>query len=190
MAGAWRHTVGAGLTRTLGGATHLHPVSSIQATQLPAGALLERYSASGAYTDCYVATVRGHVSLAEFMAAFYKTPIFKLERWLLARFLRYPSTDHEAQLLAQGELTRFSAWNVESRESNQTILAAGRTRSWLMTSQLPAGSGTTTLFFGSAVVQRKRGGLGWQFSALLAFHKLYSHILLASAVRRLAKGKA
>lgn len=164
-------------------------MSSVQVTQLPAGALLERYSASGDYTDCYVANVPGSASLAEFMSAFYKMPIFKLERWLLARFLSYPSTDHEVHLLAQGELTRFAAWNVESCESNQTILAAGRTRSWLMASQVPARSGTTALYFGSAVVQRRRGGLGWQFSALLDFHKLYSRILLASAIRALAKGK-
>ena len=165
-------------------------MSSIQTTSLPAGALLERYSASGAYTDCYVATLPGQVALAEFMAAFYTTPIFKLERWLLARFLRYPSTDHEVQLLAQGQLTRFAAWHVESRESNQVILAAGRTRSWLMASQLPARPGATSLYFGSAVVQRRRGSLSWQFSALLGFHKLYSRALLAATVRRLAKGKA
>ena len=165
-------------------------MSSIQVTQLPAGALLERYSTSGAYTDCYVASVPGNVSLTEFMTAFYKTPVFKVERWLLAKFLRYPSTDHEAYLLAHGQINRFAAWNVESREANQAILAAGRTRSWLMASQPPARSGTTALYFGSAVVQRKRGGLGWQFNALLGFHNLYSRVLLASAVRALAKGKA
>lgn len=165
-------------------------MSSVQATKLPVGAFLEHYSASGAYTDCYTATLMGQASLAEFMAAFYTTPIFKLERWLLDRLLRVPSTDEEAQLLAQGKLTRFSAWSVESREPNQAILAAGRTRSWLMASQLPAASGATALFFGSAIVPRKRGGLGWQFKALLVFHKLYSRILLASAIRRLARGRS
>jgi hypothetical protein len=163
---------------------------SVQITPLPPGALLERYSTSGAYTDCYVATVPGITSLAEFMAAFYTTPVFKLERWLLARFLRYPSSDHEAEQLAQGTVAQFSAWHVESRESDQAILAAGRTRSWLMATQQSAGSGTTNLFFGSAVVQRRRGGLGWQFGALLGFHKLYSRILLASAVHRLVQAKA
>lgn len=43
----------------------------------------------------------------------------------------------------------------------------------------------TTLYFGSAVVPRKRGGMGWPFTALLGFHKLYSRVLLGSAVRRL-----
>lgn len=164
-------------------------MSSIQVTTIPAGALLERYSASGDYTDCYVAKFQGQASLAEFMAAFYTTPIFKFERWVLARFLSHPSTDHEALLLAQGQLSRFAAWHVESRQSNQVIMAAGRTRSWLMVSQPPVGSGATALFFGSAVVQRKRGGFGWQFSALVGIHKLYSRILLASAARRLAKGR-
>ena len=82
---------------------------SVEVTPLPAGALLERYSTTGACTDCYVATFPGQVSLADFMAAFYTTPIFKVERWLLAQFLHYPSTDQEAQQLAQGNVARFSA---------------------------------------------------------------------------------
>jgi hypothetical protein len=162
-------------------------MSSVHVSTLPAGAFLERYRASGAYTDCYSVAFQGDVSLAEFMAAFYTTPVFKLERRLLAHFLRYPSTDQEAKLLAQGEISSFSAWRVESRDSSQAILAAGRTRSWLMVGQHAGGSGSTALYFGSAVVQRRRGGLGWNFSALLSFHKLYSRILLASAVRRLAQ---
>jgi hypothetical protein len=161
----------------------------IQLTQAPAGALIERYRACGAYTDCYVANVPGHFTLAEFMAVFYKTPVFKVERWLLARFLAHPSTDHEADQLAQGEINNFAAWSVESRDFNQTILAAGRTRSWLMASQLLGKSESTNLYFGSVVVQRQRGGLGWQFTALLGFHKLYSRILLYSAVRALTKAK-
>ncbi len=165
-------------------------MSSVHATRLPAGALLDHYAASGAYTDCYTATVARQVSLAELMAAFYTTPVFKLERWLLARLLGLPSTDQQAQLLAEGSLVRFSAWKVERRESSQAILAAGRTRSWLMAAQDPAGSGTTTLFFGSAIEPRRRGGLGWQFNALLLFHKAYSRILLASAIRRLARDRS
>ena len=165
-------------------------MSNVQTTTLPDGALLQRYVASGAYTDCYVATLPGQASLAELMVAFYTTPIFKLERWLLAWFLRLPSTDAEAQLLARGKLTRFAAWEVEARESNQIILSSGRTRSWLMVCPHSVGPVATALYFGSAVVHRRRGGLGWQFSALLGFHKLYSRILLASAVRRLAASRS
>ena len=161
-------------------------MSNVHATTLPPDALLDHYAVAGAYTDCYTGSFPGEVSLAEFMAVFYTTPVFRLERWLLARLARLPSSDSEAQLLAAGQLTRFAAWTVESRQSDQVVLAAGRTRSWLMVSGLPAGSGTTALFFGSAIVPRKRGGLGWSFNALLAFHKLYSRVLLASAIRRLS----
>lgn len=163
---------------------------SVQVNSLPAGSLLKHYADSGAYTDCYTTTLAGQTSLVDFMAAFYTTPIFKVERWLIARFLGRPSTDQEAELLAQGQLNHFAAWHVESREPSQAILAAGRTRSWLMAYPPSAESGTTTLCFGSAVVQRRRGGIGWQFNALLGFHKLYSRALLAAAARRLAKGKA
>jgi hypothetical protein len=163
-------------------------MSTAEVASLPSGALLEAYTGTGAYTDCYSVTFPRKASLAEFIAAFYTTPLFKVERWLLGQFAGFPSTDAEAQMLAQGQVSRFAAWEVEAREPNQAVLAAGRTRSWLMV--LPRGEGTearTTLFFGSAVVPHRRGGLGWQFSALLGFHKLYSRILLASAVRRLAK---
>ena len=163
-------------------------MSSVQVAALPVGALLERYSATGAYTDCYEVAVPGHASLAEFMAAFYTTPVFKVERWLLAHLARYPSTDEQALSLAKGQLTHFAAWQVEARESGQAILAAGRTRSWLMVR--PAKGGATSLFFGSAVVPRRRGGLGWSFGVLLGFHRLYSRVLLASAARRLTKGKS
>src|SRR3546814_949340 len=69
----------------------------IHATRLPNGALLEQYSASGAYTDCYSATLVGHISLADFMGVFYTTPIFKLERWILAKVLQLPSTDQRSE---------------------------------------------------------------------------------------------
>jgi hypothetical protein len=161
-------------------------MSKVQPALLPDNALLARYRASGDYTDCYQITVPHPVSLADFMAAFYTTRVFKLERWLLAHLARMPSTDEEARALAQGQITRFAAWQVEAREGDQALLAAGRTRSWLMVLSRPDGA-CTTLCFGSAVVQRRRGGLGWPFRALLGFHKLYSRILLAAAARRLAR---
>jgi hypothetical protein len=115
--------------------------------------------------------------------------VFKLERWLLTRVLSLPSTDRDAQALAEGQVSNFAAWQVESREADQTIPAAWSTRSWLMVaSQSSVGGIATTLFFGSAVVPRTGGGLGWQFAALRGFHKLCSRILLGSAASRLACG--
>ena len=156
----------------------------VRSAPLPPGALLAFYSSSGAYTDCYSVRLDRPASLGDFMAAFYTTGIFKLERWLLALILRFPSSDEEAQSLARGEVMRFSAWQVEARQADQAVLAAGRTRSWLMVA--PSGQ-CTTLFFGSAIVPRRRGGLGWQFTVLLGFHKLYSRILLLAAARRLSR---
>jgi hypothetical protein len=157
----------------------------VHAAPLSEDALLARYRIRGEYPDCYEVMVPRPVSLADFVAAFYTTPVFRLERWLLAHLARFPSTDEQARLLARGELTRFAAWQVEAREADQVLLAAGRTRSWLMVVPQPGGAGTT-LRFGSAVVQRRRGGMGWPFGALLGFHKLYSRVLLAAAARRLA----
>ena len=169
----------------------LLPVPQVQITTLPAGALLQAYAGAGAYTDCFSVKLACSATLAEFMAAFYTTPVFKLERWLLMHLLRHPSTDEGALALAQGRVSKFSAWHVEAREADQAILAAGRTRSWLMVaSGSPQPGEVTTLFFGSAVTPRRRGGFGWQFSALLGFHKLYSRILLGAAARRLAGSAA
>ena len=154
----------------------------VRSSPLPPHASLAAYSSKGAYTDCYSVRIDRSVSLAEFMTAFYINRIFKLERWLLASILRLPSSDEEAKSLARGEREHFSAWEVETRREDQAILAAGRTRSWLMVA--PSGK-CTTLFFGSAIVPRRQGGLGWQFTTLLGFHKLYSRILLRAAARHL-----
>lgn len=163
-------------------------MATLRTATLPVGALLQAYAGSGGYTDCYAVDVARATSLAEFMAAFYATPVFKLERWMLALALRRPSTDSDVLALAHGRSNSFAAWHVEGRDATQALLAAGRTRSWLMVApHAGASAAGTTLYFGSAVVPRKQGGMGWAFTALLGFHKLYSRVLLRSAVRRLAR---
>lgn len=162
---------------------------TLQVTPLPAGALLHRHAATGAYTDCYGVELPGQFTLTDFVAAFYTSPVFKVERWLLSRLPRFRASDHEALQLARGEVSAFSAWTVEAREPHQLLLAAGRTRSWLMVSQSLARPGATAFHFGSAVLPRRRGGMGWQFSALLGFHKLYSRLLLQSALAQMARAK-
>ena len=164
-------------------------MARITACELPSGALLARYRANGAYTDCYTTTVQHRVAHARYVEAFYTTPLFKVERLLLTWFAGRPSTDAEAQRLAAGETSTFAAWSVEAREDNQLLLCdfTGRTRSWLMSAPEPtAPSSATTLFFGSAVVPRTpHGPMGSGFRALLGFHHLYSRALLRSAVSRL-----
>ena len=163
--------------------------------ELPADALLNRYSESGAHADCYVAEIAGAVSHAEFVEAFYTTGVFKLERLILRLLVSRPSTDTEARELAQGNRDSFAAWAVEARAADQLLLAdfTGRTKSWLMVAApRNAGSSGTRLFFGSAVVPVRsartgRSGPGFVFKALLGFHRLYSRMLLNAAVARLAR---
>jgi hypothetical protein len=165
---------------------------SIRRTELPPGALLATYRERGAFTDGYVTTLDRPIALAAYVDAFYTTPLFKLERRILAAFARRPSTDLQARQLATGLLDSFAAWRVEARQDDQILLAdlTGRTRSWLMVA--PAEGGGTQLFFGSAVVplddtatgQRR---MGLAFRALLGFHTLYSRALLFSARRNLTR---
>ena len=166
--------------------------NSIHRTDLPAHALLRRYLCDGHYADCYVVEVPMAVSQAGFVEAFYTTPLFKIERAILAAAVRKPSSDAEARALARGEREAFAAWTVEDRSDAQLLLAdfMGRTRSWLMAE--PTGSGGTRLHFGSAVVPKRdrdtgRTSLGTGFGLMLGFHKLYSRALLASARSRLRR---
>jgi hypothetical protein len=165
-----------------------------KACALPADSVLAAYAGSSAYTDCYVGVLPRAVAQSEYVEAFYTTPVFKIERWLIARFLSRPSTDAQIRQLANGELRAFAAWTVEQRKPDQLMLAAGPTRSWLMASASNEHGGATTLYFGSAVLPGRsrssgKSTMGWWFRALLGFHKLYSRVLLRAALTKLgAKG--
>ena len=159
---------------------------------LPDEALTQRYLAAGEYTDCYLTEIARPVTHAEFVEAFYTTGLFKLERWILRRMVAKPSSDREARELARGERDSFAAWTVEARAPDQILLRdfTGRTCSWLMVRRFedPA---RTQLFFGSVVIRMrdvKTGQmvLGPVHGSLMAFHKVYSRLLLKAAARRLA----
>lgn len=170
---------------------------SIHLSEFPPGALLKKYQDGGAYADCYVTQIAQPVSQAEYVEAFYTTPLFKLERLLLAWLVSKPSTDAQASQLAAGTVDSFAAWSVEDRCEDQLLMCdfQGRTRSWLMVAPAAGESvGSTRLYFGSAVVPARtaRAGtetpdLGWTFRLLLGFHKLYSRALLFSAKSRLMR---
>lgn len=133
--------------------------------------------------------------MADFVFAFYSTPLFKLERVILRWLAGKPSTDQDARDLADGKKDAFAAWTVEDRSASQLLLSdfRGRTRSWLMVaSAAPEGAPVMRLFFGSAVVpvQNRRTGRSKQgaiFRLALPLHKLYSRALLRSARSRLTK---
>jgi hypothetical protein len=165
-------------------------MSAITTSPLPEHALLARYAANGGYTDCYATDLPGSYSHAEFVAAFYTTWLFKLERAILKLLVAKPSTDDEAAQLARGGRDSFAAWTVEASAPNQLLLCdfLGNTRSWLMVEPRHDG-GVTRLYFGSAVVPRAVNDgpprLGFSFRALLGFHRRYSRALLAAARARL-----
>jgi hypothetical protein len=171
-------------------------MNRIRRSPLPADALLQRYAQTGAYTDCFALDVPGPVTHAAYVEAFYTTWVFKLERWLLARFVSRPSTDAEAEQLAAGQRGDFSAWTIEARVVDQLLMCDwyARTRSWLMVAPTDAGNAAhaTRLYFGSAVVPQRdpRGGeprMGAVFRALLGFHVLYSRVLLSAAALSLQR---
>lgn len=164
----------------------------IQKSDPPQQALILKYtSMPGAYTDSYSTDLPIPISFPEYLFAFYTTPLFKLERFILTFTVRKPSTDAHAKDLTVGKRDTFAAWTVEAREASQILMCdfIGSTRSWLMT--VPEGNGSR-LYFGSAVVPHRiskdgKPSLGFFFQALLGFHKAYSVLLLYSARRRLLR---
>lgn len=157
---------------------------------VPPDSLLDRLAqAQGAFADAYALRLPRRVPLAEFVEAFYTTRLFKLERALLA-LLGKRSSDAMARAVARSEGERIAVWTVEARTADELLMHedSGVTRSWFKAEPQPDGS--TTLWFGSALVPRRRGPggkpkFGVGFHALIGFHRRYSRALLAAAVRRL-----
>lgn len=156
----------------------------IRQIPVPPDALLQRYVAQvGCHTDCFEVFLPRQIDLAGFVAAFYKTWLFRLERFVLALATRRRITDGDVDALAQGAAERFAVWKVEARATDQMLLDAGKTRSFLMV--VPDGQGTC-LRFGSAVVAgAKTGERGRLTDLLTPAHLLYSRLLLGAAARRL-----
>lgn len=165
--------------------------AAIEASELPKEALLGRYRQAGHYTDCYALTVPAPVSLAGFVEAFYTSPVFRLERWILRLALDKPSSDTEAAQVARGEIAAFAAWTVEDRNAEQLLMrdVFGATRSWFMVQ--PQADGSTRLCSGSAVLPTRRSvragrpQLAWHIRATVGLHRLYTRALLRGACNKL-----
>ena len=166
----------------------------IQQGELPKDALLEKYKQAGAKTDCYFVDIPKQVSQAQYIEAFYTTPLFKIERFILALVARRPSTDEQANALARSKTKNFAAWSVEAQTPEQLLLCdfMGKTRSWLKSTAISTAdaNNSTRLYFGSAVVPKQdhtsgkaRVGIGFQL--LGGFHHVYSKALLKAAYARL-----
>jgi len=167
---------------------------SVNSCPLPKNALLNVYRQHGAHTDCYFIDINRAVTHSQFVAKFYTTRLFKIERFILRWLVSKPSTDTQAMQLGAGQTDSFAAWTVESRTQNQLLLCdyLKHTRSWLMVEPQEDRVGPCTrLYFGSAVVPKKTSETGKTsmsivFHALSWFHQWYSAALLSSAKSRLS----
>lgn len=166
--------------------------SRVSACPLPANALLSRYVERGAFTDCFKTTIDRDIDFRSYVEAFYTTPLFRAERFILKWLVKRPSTDEDVRKLAAGETTEFAAWTVEARAENQLLLCDmhGRTRSWLMAVPDTRQGGHTVVYFGSAVVPQRTTNhgepkMGGGFAVLKRFHLWYSKALLTGARSRL-----
>lgn len=157
---------------------------------LPDHALLCRYARNpGTYTDCFTATLPYPSDLERFVAAFYTSPLFRIERRVLGIFARRPSADDQARQVAAGTREEFAVWTVEARTDFQLLMRdnTGRTRSWFMVEPAMGDAAQTLLTFGSAVLPRRGAeGLG-AVGMILGLHRLYSRALMSAAMARLAK---
>ena len=138
---------------------------TVKKCQIPANTMLDKYSTKGAYVDCYQTETPRQVSFPEFIFAFYTTPLFKLERFILKLTVAKPSTDLQARQLADGSRNEFAAWHVESRKDHEILMCdfRGHTRSWLMVNHIDMNGGPQThLYFGSAVVPIRNSKTGSQ----------------------------
>ena len=163
----------------------------IRRERIPDRALHAHYADEGAYVDCYVADIDRTVTFEQFVAAFYTTWLFKLERWILARTVNKLSSDEAAHEIARGRGGHFAAWSEEARAADQLLMRdfLGVTRSWFMTAPQEHG---TCLYFGSVVTARRnpRTGcleLGRGYRMLLGFHKVYSRAFLSAARAKLRR---
>jgi len=140
----------------------------------------------GRYADCFAVHIDRNVTLAQFVFAFYTSPLFLIERGLLRLLINAPSSRADARAIADGTSDKFAAWYLGQRTATQLLMCDRyeRTRSWFRVE--PESGGGTRLQFGSAVAA-KRGEetdppqRPAAFSLLLSFHVLYSQALLRAA---------
>jgi hypothetical protein len=171
---------------------------SVAQQSVPEDALLRTYRRGDhadrwkGHADCFCVPVDRAGSLAEFVFAFYTSPVFRIERLILRALLGAKSSKAQARALADGSAAVFAVWYVGDRTATQLLMCDRyeRTRSWF--GVLPIADGKTLLQFGSSVAatRNRRGGgsaLGGKFRLLLGFHILYSQVLLNSAKSGLMK---
>jgi hypothetical protein len=159
---------------------------------VPQDALLRTYRGGahperwGRYADCFALSVDRDITLAQFVFAFYTSPLFRIERGLLRLLINARSSRADARAIADGTSDKFAAWYVGQRTATQLLMCDRyeRTRSWFRAE--PQSGGGTRLQFGSAVAAQRGEKTDVPqrpaaFGLLRSFHVLYSRALLRAA---------
>lgn len=147
----------------------------------------------GSYADCFEGVVRldrcPEAAFQRFVFLFFDSSVFRVERRLLKLIGKAPGHYTDAMALAQGRTDRFAAWVVEGRRPTELLLAVPGTpiRTWLA---LDHEGQHGRLCFGSAILAPQgRPKIHWAVRATFGAHRLYSRLLLRSAVSDCHKGK-
>jgi len=96
---------------------------------VPEDALLKTYRGGvrperwGKYGDCFSVVVDRTVSLADFVFAFYTSPVFRIERLILRALLGTRSSDSDARALADGSAAAAAA---DGRAGTKALGGAAR----------------------------------------------------------------
>ncbi|MBE7636584.1 hypothetical protein GUA87_06980 [Sneathiella sp. P13V-1] len=168
-------------------------MKQVRKSPLPDPSFMQLYKDTlGCQVDCFCVEVPTPITMEQYITAFFDSPVFKLERFILKIAAKSPTTRQGVENLASGKSDQFAMWKVEQRSENELLLAVQNSpiRTWL--TLRPGEDDTTHLYFGSAVLPEETDKLGnprtgFLFRALGWFHEGYSKVLLWAAVREIYK---
>ena len=88
-------------------------MGNVTAALQPEHSLISEQSMLEGYvTDCFSAEVSKAVDLSDLIEAFYKTPLFRLERLVLSFAPSGRLRDTDITALSKGQVDRISVWQV------------------------------------------------------------------------------
>ncbi|ORY00779.1 hypothetical protein K493DRAFT_390705 [Basidiobolus meristosporus CBS 931.73] len=141
--------------------------------------------------------------LSNYARAFYTSPVFKFERFLLGLFKGSsqtpPETDKDilSKKFQVGDVVAVETYQVSKRDSNQIEFKFSLQKdvidgsSWLAVQEPETEGGAYTFWFGTAIypANKELADFESRFKSdnlEARFHKLYSRVLIDMAVKKLA----
>ncbi|KAK9711516.1 hypothetical protein K7432_007776 [Basidiobolus ranarum] len=141
--------------------------------------------------------------LVKYVGAFYTSPVFKLERFLINLFSKsspetQPETDQDilSKEFQLGDTVASNSYTVTTRDPNQMELKFSLQKgvidgsSWLAIEEPQAHEGAYTFWFGTAIypADKELPDFDSRFKSNnmeVRFHKIYSRVLIDMAVKKL-----